>query len=149
MELRLATLEEAKELCTKDPVRPNIPHWWRIQLPHRRMYVNFSTSEDRCHNTIDAVLCIALLNNIPTSEEELLQSDVTGPNAIFYTVWSNQNGAGRTIIFNVVDELKSESRTKVNRFVTLSPKTEMAMKFHLQNGAKLLQENETTYNFEY
>ena len=153
MKLRLATLEEAKELCTKDPVRPNIPHWWRVQLPHRRMYVNefcyFSTSEDRYHNTIEAVLCMALLNNIPTSEEELLQSDISGPNAIFYTVWSNQKGAGRTIIFNVVDELKSESRTKVDRFVTLSPKTEMAMKFHLRNGAKLLQENETTYNFEY
>jgi len=153
MELRLATLEEAKDLCTKDPVRPNIPHWWRIQLPHRRMYVNefcyFSTSEDRYYNTIDAVLCMALLNNIPTSEEELLQSDVTGPNAIFYTVWSNRKGAGRTIIFDVVDKLKSESETKIKRFVTLSPKTEMAMTFHLRNGAKLLQENETTNNFEY
>ena len=153
MELRLATLEEAKDLCTKDPVRPNIPHWWRIQLPHRRMYVNefcyFSTSEDRYYNTIDAVLCMALLNNIPTSEEELLQSNVTGPNAIFYTVWSNRKGAGRTIIFDVVDKLKSESETKIKRFVTLSPKTEMAMTFHLRNGAKLLQENETTNNFEY
>ena len=37
----------------------------------------------------------------------------------------------------------------IKRFVTLSPKTEMAKKFHLRNGATELQENETTVNFEY
>ena len=31
----------------------------------------------------------------------------------------------------------------------MSPKTEMAMKFHLSNGAILLRENKETYNFEY
>ena len=36
-----------------------------------------------------------------------------------------------------------------NRYVTMSPKTEMAMKFHLSNGAVLLRENEETNNFEY
>ena len=35
------------------------------------------------------------------------------------------------------------------RYVTLSPKTEMARKFHLRNGATLLKENEFTFNFEY
>ena len=37
----------------------------------------------------------------------------------------------------------------LNRLVTLSPLTEMATKFHLRNGAKLLHINETTQNFEY
>ena len=37
----------------------------------------------------------------------------------------------------------------LNRLVTLSPLTEMAEKFHIRNGAKLLQVNETTQNFEY
>jgi hypothetical protein len=37
----------------------------------------------------------------------------------------------------------------LNRLVTLSPLTEMAEKFHLRNGAKLIQKNETTQNFEY
>ena len=37
----------------------------------------------------------------------------------------------------------------LNRLVTLSPLTDMARKFHLRNGAKELQVNETSQNFEY
>ena len=37
----------------------------------------------------------------------------------------------------------------LNRLVTLSPLTDMARNFHLKNGAKELQVNETTQNFEY
>ena len=37
----------------------------------------------------------------------------------------------------------------LNRLVTLSPLTEMATNFHERNGAKLIQINETTQNFEY
>ena len=33
--------------------------------------------------------------------------------------------------------------------MTLSPLTEMATRFHSNNGAKLIQINETTQNFEY
>jgi hypothetical protein len=33
--------------------------------------------------------------------------------------------------------------------VTLSPKTDMARKFHLKNGAKIFRENEETVNYEY
>ena len=37
----------------------------------------------------------------------------------------------------------------LNRLITLAPLTEMATKFHSNNGAKLIQINETTQNFEY
>jgi hypothetical protein len=37
----------------------------------------------------------------------------------------------------------------LNRLVTLSPLTDMARNFHLKNGAKELQVNSTTQNFEY
>ena len=37
----------------------------------------------------------------------------------------------------------------LNRLVTLSPLTAMAERFHLKNGAKLLQVNDDTQNFEY
>ena len=37
----------------------------------------------------------------------------------------------------------------LNRLVTLSPLTDMARNFHLKNGAKELQVNEKTQNFEY
>ena len=37
----------------------------------------------------------------------------------------------------------------LNRLVTLSPLTEMARNFHTKNGAKELQVNEESQNFEY
>ena len=44
---------------------------------------------------------------------------------------------------------KIKRSNHLNRLITLSPLTEMASKFHSKNGAKLLQVNETTQNFEY
>ena len=44
---------------------------------------------------------------------------------------------------------KIKKSNHLNRLVTLSPLTEMATEFHSKNGAKLLQVNETTQNFEY
>ena len=41
------------------------------------------------------------------------------------------------------------NKKTVKRFVTLSPCTEMARKFHLQNGAIELRQNEWTVNYEY
>ena len=45
------------------------------------------------------------------------------------------------------NEIKKSNH--LNRLVTLSPLTEMAKNFHERNGAKLVQINETTQNFEY
>ena len=42
-----------------------------------------------------------------------------------------------------------KDKKNVNRLVTLSPKTEMAKRFHEKNGAELVSENEESYNFEY
>jgi hypothetical protein len=47
-----------------------------------------------------------------------------------------------------VDQIKEQFPT-VTRFVTLSPKTEMARRFHHKNGAVTLRENEDTVNYEY
>ena len=95
---------------------------------------------------IDSVLCVAHLDGIPINEDELL-SFSNGNISDFYSVWSNKKGSGRKIVFDTLDLLKSQHSN--NRYVTMSPKTEMAMKFHTDNGAKLLQENPLTYNFEY
>jgi hypothetical protein len=54
--------------------------------------------------------------------------------------------AGRNIVFEALDLAKERGMTQ---FVTMSPKTDMAEKFHLSNGATLLAENESTNNFEY
>ncbi|SVB86304.1 uncharacterized protein METZ01_LOCUS239158 [marine metagenome] len=106
-------------------------------------------------NWIDAVCCVALLDKIPTTEEELM-SYGKGDIAVFYTVWSvpatlgrsipKEKGQARKLLNMVIEEI---SQKPVTRYVTLSPKTEMATKFHLNNGAVLLKENELTFNFEY
>ncbi len=85
-----------------------------------------------------------MCEDVPTCEKEL---DTPGDIAVFYTVWSYDRGAGRQIVFDAIDWAKQN--TDAERFVTLSPKTEMAKKFHLGNGAIILQENTDTINYEY
>ena len=117
-------------------MRRDIPFDWRVQDVKREVF----------HLEERAVLCVAHLNDIPTTEKELMEFE-WGTFSIFYTVWSKEKGLGRKIVLDTWELLKSQHPN--NRYVTMSPKTEMAMKFHLSNGAILLQENETTNNFEY
>ena len=98
-------------------------------------------------------------NKIPKNGEELdkfshdafLQSAQRDQNvgkiAIAYTVWSKKKGGGKLIVKEVFKKIKRSNH--LNRLITLSPLTEMARRFHSRNGAKLLQINETTQNFEY
>ena len=136
MELEKAGLSLAKKLCGEDPVRKNIPYEWRVNSPKREIF----------HLEEKAVLCVAHLNSIPITEEELMSFE-WGQFSIFYTVWSKEKGLGRKIIIDTWNLLKMQHTG--NRYITMSPKTEMAMKFHLRNGAILLQENPETNNFEY
>ena len=104
-------------------------------------------------------MCFAYTNKIPKDVNELdklshdayLQSAQRDQNigkiAIAYTVWSKKKGGGKLIVKEVFKKIKKSNH--LNRLVTLSPLTEMASKFHTRNGAKLLQVNETTQNFEY
>ena len=128
---------DATKLTIHDPVRPNIPDWWRVRDGFTEMY--------KLGDPWDACICVAFCEEIPRSEFRLLNSPKPGSNAIFYTVWSRRKGAGREIILEGLSLLKSRAK----RFVTLSPKTEEAKRFHLRNGAVLLRENLTTNNFEY
>ena len=66
--------------------------------------------------------------------------------AIAYTVWSRKRGAGKEIMQKV---LKMAKENKIERVITLSPLTPMATHFHIRNGAKQININEVTQNFEY
>ena len=66
--------------------------------------------------------------------------------AIAYTVWSRKRGAGKEIINKVLEHAK---QIGIQRVVTLSPLTPMATHFHIRNGAKQININEETQNFEY
>ena len=137
--IRTIKYNEAK-LIEGDPVRPHIPFDKRM-TDGRTVVVLEQDGE------IGAVVCTALVNQVPTTEEELFEyASPTGDILIAYTVWSYKKGAGRTIINKLRDSAIDENCTQL---VTLSPKTEMAERFHISNGAKCISRNESSNNFEY
>ena len=58
-----------------------------------------------------------------------------------------KRGGGKLIVKEVFKKIKRSNH--LDRLITLSPLTKMATNFHSKNGAKLLQVNDTTQNFEY
>jgi len=130
----IQSLELAEIYIKNDPVRPHISATERLTAG-RQMY----------HLNEEAFLCIAYLNRVPDTEEQLLSCDI-GSIVVAYTVWSLKRGMGRTIL---LEALKMIEEHQFDRFVTLSPKTDMATKFHLSNGAELIAENPHSNNFEY
>ena len=148
-----AELVELKECNTdEDPVRPELSNDFRTGFGRKIFGVKYK-------NEIHAVMCFAYTNEIPRSVDELeklshdayLQSALRDQNigkiAVAYTVWSKKKGGGKLIVKEVYKKIKKSNH--LNRLVTLSPLTEMATNFHVRNGAKLIQINETTQNFEY
>jgi hypothetical protein len=135
--------------CSDDPVRPELSIDFRTSSG-REVYA----LEDEDTGVIDGIVCVAYTNEVPTTVHELdyfsqsaCQGGEHGNHAIFYTIWSYTPGAGRELINVLWDYLKENK--PVNRFVTLSPRTEMARKFHTRNGAFELQDNIETTNYEY
>jgi hypothetical protein len=138
---------------SEDPVRPELSLEFR-QAYGRKIYGIKDEEGD-----IAAVMCFAFTHGIPKSVEEMdaLSKDaamqavhragVQGSIAIAYTVWAKKKGGGKHMVNEVYKMIKDSSH--LNRLVTLSPLTEMARKFHLKNGAKEVQVNLTTQNFEY
>tara|TARA_B100000214_G_C23923276_1_gene607120 strand:+ start:627 stop:1190 length:564 start_codon:yes stop_codon:yes gene_type:complete len=139
--------------CSEDPVRPELDLEFRTSYG-RKIYGLKDEEGD-----IAAIMCFAFTNEVPTSVEELdvMSRDAVlqathryqqmGSIAVAYTVWAKKKGGGRAIV-NEVYKMVKESNY-LNRLVTLSPLTDMARNFHLKNGAKELQVNKTTQNFEY
>ena len=137
----------------EDPVRPELDLQFR-QSYGRKIY---GLKDDV--GEIAAIMCFAFTNDVPKTVEEMeklsydaaLQSvhraGVQGSIAIAYTVWAKKKGGGRAIVNEVYKMVKKSNH--LNRLVTLSPLTDMARNFHIKNGAKELQVNETSQNFEY
>jgi|TARA_B110000977_G_C10952855_1_gene445341 hypothetical protein len=68
--------------------------------------------------------------------------------AVFYTVWSYNPGAGRQIVNQLAQHIR-DTNSEIVQWVTLSPLTEMAEKFHTKNGAKFLASYDVNQTFEY
>jgi len=151
--LKKTELVELHEVdCSKDPVRPELDIKFRTS--HGRKIYGLKHGED-----IMAVMCFAFTNQVPKTVEEMdrlsydaamqavHRAGIQGNIAIAYTVWSLKKGGGKMIVKEVYKMIKKSNH--LNRLVTLSPLTKMAEKFHLRNGARLIQKNESTQNFEY
>ncbi len=148
-----AKLVELKE-CNpdEDPVRPELDNKFRTGFGRKIYGVEYQ-------GEIHAVMCFAYTNKVPKSVDELeklstdaflqtaMRDQTGGQIAIAYTVWSKKKGGGKLIVKEVFKKIKNSNH--LNRLVTLSPLTEMATNFHERNGAKLIQVNENTQNFEY
>ena len=139
--------------CSEDPVRPDLDLSFR-QAYGRKIFGLRDEEKD-----IAEIICFAFTNQVPKTIEEMdafskdaamqaiHRAGVQGQIAIAYTVWSKKKGGGRAIVNEVYKMIKRSSH--LNRLVTLSPLTDMARNFHLKNGAKELQVNEKSQNFEY
>ena len=126
---------------TDDPVRPNIPTIERVGS-NKDIFVSRENDE------VTAITCVSYQETVPTKESELFEQCSQPTVAVFYTIWSYKPGAGRQLILDSVKYIK-ENKKEIVRFVTLSPKTEIARRFHLKNGAVVFRENEETINYEY
>ena len=131
---------------TEDPVRPELDLVFRTTYG-RKIYGL------RYEDNIEGIICVAYCNDVPQSvrELELISQNAhiqeNANTAVAYTVWSRKRGAGKEIMEKFLEHLKTKE--EIQKVVTLSPLTPMATHFHIRNGAKLIQHNHTTQNFEY
>ena len=95
-----------------------------------------------------AVTCVKFLDIIPAAVDDLAELVGSATTAVFYTIWSYASGAGRELIVKTQQSIKEEF-PGIDTYVTLSPKTEMAKRFHLKNGAGIYRENSDTINYIY
>ena len=125
-----------------DPVRPHIP-------VEKRFGDNEKVLALRDDSLVRAMVCVKLCSGVPSNEQELFDSSAIDPDTIvFYTIWSYKPGAGQQLIRASLDYIKTQW-PNVKRFVTLSPPTELAKRFHLKNGARIFRINVDTVNYEY
>ena len=133
--------EEIVSLLKDDPVRPEIPADQRVNS-NSRIYVLKDGDQTQ------AVTCVKFLSSIPAGVEDLIELAESATTAVFYTIWSYTAGAGRTLIQEAQKSIEAEF-PGIQTYVTLSPKTEMAKRFHLKNGAGIYRENSDTVNYIY
>ena len=127
-------------LIKDDPVRKDIYAIERV-INNKEVMVLLDNNEPA------AVVCVSYQDHIPKNERDLISS--SDPTiAIFYTIWSYAAGAGRDLIEEAQAHIK-ETKQGITNFVTLSPKTETAKRFHMRNGASVYRENEDTVNYKY
>jgi hypothetical protein len=130
------------EFIKDDPVRPEIPTDFRVS--DGRIVAALAENND----DPDALVCVSFHDFVPSNVIDLNNTAKVPTTAVFYTIWSYRAGKGQQLLREAVRGIQ-EQYPSVTRFVTLSPKTNMAKRFHLKNGAIIFRENLETINYEY
>jgi len=129
------------EYIKDDPVRPEIPVNFRVGSTTEVLVLQDEGKPK-------AIVCVAYRDFVPKDTDELMKEPEVPSVAVFYTIWSYAPGAGRDLIVQARKELP-KLKPNIKKFVTLSPTTEMAKRFHLKNGASVFRSNENSVNYEY
>lgn len=125
-----------------DPVRPEIPTDFRVS--NGRMVAALTDEQENP----EAMVCVSFHDYVPEDVAGLDNTTTVPTTAVFYTIWSYKSGKGKELLYRAVTGIQ-EHYPSVTRFVTLSPKTNLARRFHLKNGAIILRENIESINYEY
>lgn len=128
-------------LVRDDPVRPELPLDFRIN-DAGKMFIMLDEQ-----GLPLAVTCMRICDQVPTTVDDLAVHEHPGV-AAFYTIWSYGSGAAGRLIIEAKRWIEQHLEG-ICEFVTLSPPTEMARKFHLRNGAEVLRDNGSTVNYQY
>ena len=156
--LRQLTSAEVEQYTVDDPVRPHLSAKFRT-TNGRQVWGLFEDHYAVEHVPLDkprAIICVAFAYDAPRDEHELdIYSNsyanggpLSANTAVFYTVWSYGAGAGRQIVNTLAAHILN-TRSEIERWVTLSPLTDMAARFHTKNGAQLNSVHDTCQVFEY
>ena len=128
-----------------DPIRPELDALFRTS-DDREVY---SLIKD---DQVLATVCVAYCKEIPTTVHDLRDYNCSPDDkdsiAVFYTIWANKAGYGKRMLFSTVDYIQS-NYFEVTKFMTMSPKTDMAHKFHTRLGAEILSINSQSINYDY
>lgn len=149
--LQQLTLAQTQQYIPDDTVRPHLSAAYRNDC-NRQVWAWFDSQHS---DTASAVVCVAYTGAAPRDEFELgwfssacAAGASTANTAVFYTVWSYARGAGRCIVNSLAEHIRT-TQPEIDRWVTLSPLTDMAEQFHTRNGAKLHSKHATCQIFEY
>ena len=155
--IRQLTLEETAHHIPQDTVRPHLTSEFRNSMGRQVWGLfedQYAVADEPSADPL-AVICVAYTNAAPRDEFELewfssaSHSKAVDVNtAVFYTVWSYSQGAGQRIVNSVAEHIR-DTRPEIKRWVTLSPLTTMAERFHIKNGARRHSVHSTAQIFEY
>lgn len=136
-----STTDSLIDYTNDDPVRPEISKEFRVS---DRRYIAAIVENQQP----SSIVCLSLHDFIPATVDDLSRTVENPTICVAYSIWSYKPGSGKKLIMSVMKTIR-EHQPSISRIVTLSPKTSLAAKFHINNGAFILRENEDTINYEY